>query len=87
MRQVSNSSYRPRGPVVIAAVLVPLLVCLLLSGVRDSIENTNAALLLVLVVVGVAALGSRVGGTGRRREQRRELRLLPDGPVRPVPDR
>ncbi|MGD6626341.1 DUF4118 domain-containing protein, partial [Xanthomonas citri pv. citri] len=29
---------------------------------RDSIENTNAALLLVLVVVGVAALGSRTAG-------------------------
>ncbi len=47
---------------IIAAAVVPLLVCLLLSGVRDSIENTNAALLLVLVVVGVAALGSRAAG-------------------------
>ena len=47
---------------IIAAAVVPLLVCLLLSGVRDSIENTNAALLLVLVVVGVAALGSRTAG-------------------------
>ena len=62
MRQVSNSSYRPPGPVVIAAAVVPLLACLLLSGVRDAIENTNAALLLVLVVVGVAALGSRTAG-------------------------
>jgi K+-sensing histidine kinase KdpD len=48
--------------VIIAAALVPLLLCLLLSGVRDAIENTNAALLLVLVVVGVAAFGSRAAG-------------------------
>lgn len=47
---------------IIAAALVPLLLCLLLSGVRDAIENTNAALLLVLVVVGVAAFGSRAAG-------------------------
>lgn len=62
LRHVRNSSNRPSGPVIIAAAVVPLLLCLLLSGVRDSIENTNAALLLVLVVVGVAALGSRTAG-------------------------
>ena len=47
---------------ILAAAAIPPLVCLLLSGVRDAIENTNAALLLVLVVVGVATLGSRAAG-------------------------
>lgn len=47
---------------IIAAAVVPLLVCLLLSTVRTSIEATNAALLLVLVVVGAASLGSRAAG-------------------------
>jgi hypothetical protein len=41
---VKNPPSRLRGPVIIAAALVPLLLCLLLSGVRDAIENTNAAL-------------------------------------------
>jgi K+-sensing histidine kinase KdpD len=48
--------------VIVAAAAIPPLICLLLSGVRDVIENTNAALLLVLVVVGVAALCSRAAG-------------------------
>lgn len=43
-------------------VLLPLLVCLLLSVVRDQIENTNAALILVLVVVGAASTGNRAAG-------------------------
>ncbi|HEY5846287.1 MAG TPA: DUF4118 domain-containing protein [Microlunatus sp.] len=59
---MSNPTNRSRGPVIIAAAVVPLLACLLLSGVRDTIENTAAALLLVLVVVGVASLGSRAAG-------------------------
>jgi hypothetical protein len=44
LRRVKNPPSRLRGPVIIAAALVPLLLCLLLSGVRDAIENTNAAL-------------------------------------------
>lgn len=59
---VSTPTQRSPWPVILAAAAVPPLVCLLLSGVRDAIENTNAALLLVLVVVGVAALGSRAAG-------------------------
>lgn len=43
-------------------VLLPMAVCLLLSTVRDQIENTNAALILVLVVVGAASTGNRVAG-------------------------
>lgn len=43
-------------------VLLPLVVCLLLSTVRDTMANTNAALVLVLVVVAAASLGSRATG-------------------------
>jgi K+-sensing histidine kinase KdpD len=43
-------------------VLLPLLVCLFLSVFRDQIENTNAALILVLVVVGAASTGNRAAG-------------------------
>jgi K+-sensing histidine kinase KdpD len=47
---------------VAAAVLGPLLACAVLSLFRDSFANTDAALVLVLVVVGVAAAGSRLAG-------------------------
>lgn len=56
---------RPRlspAAVIGLGVLLPLLVCLLLSAVRDQIENTNAALILVLVVVGAASTGNRLAG-------------------------
>jgi len=51
-------------PLVIVAVAVgaPLAVCGLLVPFRGVVATTNAALLLVLVVVGVAATGSRVAG-------------------------
>lgn len=42
--------------------LLPLVVCLLLSLIRDTMANTNAALVLVLVVVAAASLGSRATG-------------------------
>jgi K+-sensing histidine kinase KdpD len=48
--------------VIIAAAVVPLLICLLLTALRGSLANTNAALLLVLVVVGAASSGSRAAG-------------------------
>ena len=43
-------------------VLLPLAACLLLSSLREVMANTNAALVLVLVVVAAASLGSRVTG-------------------------
>ncbi|BAK35832.1 hypothetical protein MLP_28180 [Microlunatus phosphovorus NM-1] len=43
-------------------ILVPLAVCLLLSSLRAELANTNAALVLVLIVVAVASLGSRAAG-------------------------
>jgi K+-sensing histidine kinase KdpD len=53
----------PRGgALVVTAVLVPLVVTLLVVPFRDSFANTNAALILVLVIVGVAANGNRVAG-------------------------
>lgn len=40
----------------------PLVVCMILLPFRDSVPNTSAALLLVLVVVGVASAGDRLAG-------------------------
>jgi K+-sensing histidine kinase KdpD len=59
-----NNARQGLSPVVVIGlgVLVPLVVCLLLSAVRDQIENTNAALILVLVVVGAASTGNRLAG-------------------------
>jgi hypothetical protein len=52
---------RPLLPLAVA-VLTPPAVCLALVPLRDRIENTNAALVLVLVVVAVATFGNRVSG-------------------------
>jgi K+-sensing histidine kinase KdpD len=47
---------------LVAAVLGPLVGCALLALFRDRLPNTDAALLLVLVVVAVAANGNRPAG-------------------------
>lgn len=47
---------------VLAALALPLAVAAVLLPFRASWSNTNVALLLVVVVVGVAAAGSRVAG-------------------------
>lgn len=44
------------------AALAPLLACAVLAALRDDIANTNAALVLVLLVVAVAASGRRWAG-------------------------
>ncbi|MFF0869927.1 DUF4118 domain-containing protein [Nonomuraea sp. NPDC003560] len=46
----------------VAALLVPPFVAAVLLPWRDSLPNTSVALVLVVVVVGVAALGNRVAG-------------------------
>lgn len=53
---------RHRKLVLVGSVLAPMLVCALLALMRDVIENTNAALILVLLVVGAASLGLRMAG-------------------------
>jgi hypothetical protein len=45
-----------------AALVAPPLLCLALVPLRSHLENTNAALLLVLVVVAVASFGDRPAG-------------------------
>jgi K+-sensing histidine kinase KdpD len=45
-----------------AAVLAPLVVCLVLSGFRDSVPAASAVLVLVLCVVAAAATGDRLAG-------------------------
>ena len=47
---------------VAAALLAPLVGCAVLSLFRDQFPNTDAALVLVLVVVAVAADGYRLAG-------------------------
>ncbi len=58
------AAFHPPTPLVprVAAVLAPPVVCLALVPVRTDIANTNAALLLVLLVVAVAASGDRLAG-------------------------
>jgi K+-sensing histidine kinase KdpD len=51
-----------RGVVVGSAALVPLAACAVLSLFRGSIANTNAALVLVLLIVAAAATGVRAAG-------------------------
>jgi len=51
-----------RGQVLTGAVLGPLLVCAVLIPFRDSFDNANAALLLVLLIVAVASFGIRPAG-------------------------
>lgn len=53
---------RDRRLVVAAALLVPPLVCLALVPWRERVEAADAALVLVLVVVAVAATGIRAAG-------------------------
>ncbi len=53
----------PRSPALLAiAVLAPLAVCGLLVPLRGVVVTTNAALVLVLVVVAVASTGQRLAG-------------------------
>ena len=47
---------------ILAALAAPLAVEAVLLPFRASWSNTNVALLLVVVVVGVAAAGSRIAG-------------------------
>ncbi|MGW7683640.1 DUF4118 domain-containing protein [Kribbella sp. NPDC054772] len=51
-----------RAPVLAASLLVPPAVCALLIPFREHFDNANAALLLVVVIVGVAAFGIRLAG-------------------------
>ena len=53
---------RWRNPARIAAVVVPLVTCAVLSTVRDSVTAATAVLVLVLWVVAAAASGDRLGG-------------------------
>jgi Domain of unknown function (DUF4118) len=56
-----SSASRPPALFVVA-VLAPLAVCGLLVPFRGVVVNTNAALVLVLVVVAVASTGHRLAG-------------------------
>ena len=47
---------------VLAALLAPLLTCALMAAFRTHLPNTDAALILVLVIVAVAANGHRLAG-------------------------
>ena len=53
---------RHRGLILAAAVVAPLLASALMSTLRNNLENTNAALVLVLLVVAAASTGIRLAG-------------------------
>ncbi len=48
--------------IIAIALLAPIMINWLLSLARDVVDNANAALVLVLLVVGVAATGRRLAG-------------------------
>jgi Domain of unknown function (DUF4118) len=50
------------GAAVVAGVLLPLAVAAVFLPLRSSWSNTNMALVLVVAVVAVAAMGNRLGG-------------------------
>ena len=52
----------PIGDRLVAGLVGPFLVALALVPFRTDLSRTNAALILVVVVVAVAALGSRTAG-------------------------
>jgi K+-sensing histidine kinase KdpD len=53
---------RHRTVVLLVSFLAPLVACALLALVRGAIDNTNAALILVLLVVAAASTGLRLAG-------------------------
>src|ERR1019366_4258897 len=53
-----NRHYR----LLATGLVAPLVVCLILLPFRDSVPNTSAALLLVLVVVGAAPAATGLAG-------------------------
>ena len=59
---INGGVERYRNWVLAGSVLVPPGVCALLAPFRGSFDNANAALLLVVVVVAVAAFGLRLPG-------------------------
>lgn len=52
----------PRIWLLASAAAVPLIVCALLSTMRDEVTQATSALMLVLIVVAAAATGDRVAG-------------------------
>ncbi|HEY3005542.1 MAG TPA: DUF4118 domain-containing protein [Kribbellaceae bacterium] len=60
--RVSDVLERQRAAVVVAAAAVPAVASAVIAPFRDGIANTNAALVLVLIVVAAAATGIRTAG-------------------------
>jgi K+-sensing histidine kinase KdpD len=48
--------------VLVVAVTLPLVACAVLSGFREAVSQATSALILVLIVVGLAATGDRIAG-------------------------
>ncbi len=59
---MTNLMTRHRSAVLVLSAALPLFACLAVSPFRASVENTNAALLLVLIVVAAASTGLRFAG-------------------------
>ena len=58
-----ESFLQARRPLVIGvAAVLPLVACAVLSPFRETVANTNAALVLVLLVVAAASTGIRTAG-------------------------
>jgi K+-sensing histidine kinase KdpD len=59
---MDNFTGRHRSAVLLLSLVVPLLACVALTPFRASVASTNAALVLVLIVVAAAATGLRFAG-------------------------
>lgn len=59
---MDNFTTRHRSAILVLSIAVPLLASLALAPFRASVASTNAALVLVLIVVAAAATGLRFAG-------------------------
>ena len=71
---------------IVAALAAPLAAAAVLLPFRASWSNTNVALLLVVVIVGVAAIGNRIAGALAARVGGSMVRFLLHRAVLPVHD-
>ena len=62
MHRSTLTTSQTRRLSIVAGAVAPLFVCAAAAPFRDSLANTNVALILVLVIVAVAAGGSRLAG-------------------------
>ena len=88
--QPSAPAHRPVVSVgawiMLAAVVAPIATAAVLIPWRSQLDTADTALFLVVVIVAVASTGRRMAAATAALVSGTLLRLLPDPPVRVVPD-